>query len=191
MPNDAAPAGVWRNGESRYGAMPIAMHWIMLLLLVAVYACIELRELFPKGSGPREMLKSWHYGLGLSVFLLVWLRMILLAVAGGRPRILPEPSRWQTFAAGSMHLALYALMVVMPVAGWLILNAEAKPVMFLGLVLPTLTAEDRQFAGAVEEFHETFGIVGYWLIGLHAAAALFHHYRVRDNTLRRMLPSGR
>lgn len=65
----------WKNTTDRYGSLSIAMHWLMLALLVAVYACIELREFYPKGSDPREALKQWHFMLGLAVFVLVWLRL--------------------------------------------------------------------------------------------------------------------
>lgn len=59
----------------RYNAASIALHWIMLALLIGVYAAIELREFLPKGSGPREAMKTWHFMLGLSVLGLVWLRI--------------------------------------------------------------------------------------------------------------------
>lgn len=61
---------------------------LMLLLFIAVYACIELRELYPKGSDPREALKSWHFMLGLSVFVLVWLRLFA-RVTSATPRCIP------------------------------------------------------------------------------------------------------
>ena len=59
----------WKNTVDRYGLISIGFHWVMFLLLVAVYACIELRVLYPKGSDPRDALKSWHFMLGLSVFV--------------------------------------------------------------------------------------------------------------------------
>jgi len=185
------PAQGWRNGSNRYGSLSIALHWLMLLLFVAVYATIELRGLFPKGSDPREAMKAWHFMLGLSVFVLVWLRLAIYATAGPAPPVQPEPPRWQELAAKLMHVALYVFMFAMPVLGWLILSAEAKPIPFFGLNLPALVGENKPLAETVKEIHETFGEVGYWLIGLHAAAALFHHYFLRDNTLRRMLPSRR
>lgn len=178
----------WRNSTDRYGALSIGLHWFMLFLLAAVYACIELREFFPKGSEPREALKTWHTMLGLSVFLLVWLRLAV-RMTGPVPRIEPEPPKWQKLSSGLMHFALYVLMIAMPLGGWLILSAAGKPVAFFGLQLPALIGEDKTLAKLIEEIHETGGMVGYFLIGFHAAAALFHHYIVRDNTLRRMLPN--
>ena len=68
------------NTSGRYGSISIALHWLMFLLLVAVYACIELREFYPKGSDPRNALKAWHFTLGLSVFALIWLRLLLRLV---------------------------------------------------------------------------------------------------------------
>jgi cytochrome b561 len=160
----------------------------MLLLIAAVYACIELRGNFPKGSGIREGLKSWHFMLGLSVLALVVVR-IGARLTSAVPPIQPEPSKWQGLSAKAMHLALYVFMVAMPIMGWLTLSAEGKVIPFFGLQLPALVAESKSVAGWVKELHEGGGTVGYFLIGLHAAAALFHHYVVKDNTLGRMLPS--
>lgn len=179
-----------RNTPSRYRTATIALHWLMLALLVAVYACIELRELFPRGSATRDALKTWHFMLGLSVFVLIWLRLAL-RFSAPTPPISPPPPRWQQLAAGAVHLALYALMVGMPIGGWLILSAEAKPVPFFGLTLPPLVAPDKAFAHFIEDIHVTVGTIGYWLIGLHAAAAVFHHHVMRDDTLLRMLPRRR
>lgn len=172
---------------SRYSPLNIALHWLMLLLIAAVYACIELKGNFPKGSDIREGLKYWHFMLGLCIFALVWLRL-LGRLLGKAPTILPKPPTWQTGLAHLMHLALYALMIGMPLVGWLILNAEGKPAPFFGLELPMLVQQDHGLAESLEELHEFGGQAGYFLIGLHALAGLFHHYVVRDNTLVRMLP---
>jgi cytochrome b561 len=177
----------WRNSTERYGSLSIGLHWLMLALFAAVYACVELHELFPKGSDLREALLSWHYSLGLSVFVLVWLRLAA-NLAGTAPRIEPAPPRWQQLAAKFVHLALYLLMVGLPLIGWLVLSARGKPIPFFGLHLPALVGEGKTLGKFFKEIHEIAGTLGYFLIGLHAAAALFHHYIVRDSTLSRMLP---
>jgi cytochrome b561 len=87
-----------------------------------------------------------------------------------------------------MHFALYTLMFAMPIAGWMILSAEGDPIPFYGLELPPLIGQNEATAELIEEIHETAGTVGYYLIGLHAVAGLFHHYVLRDNTLKRILP---
>lgn len=177
----------WKNTTNRYGALSIGLHWLMLLLLAAVYASIELREIFPKGSDPREALKALHFMLGLSVFALVWLRLAI-RLSGPAPRIEPEPAAWENLLSKFMHVALYALMIGLPLGGWLMLSAAGKPIPFFGLQLPPLIGENKDLAKLLKEMHETIGTVGYYLIGLHAAAALFHHYIKRDNTLVRILP---
>jgi cytochrome b561 len=178
----------WRNSNERYGSVSVSLHWFMMLLLIAVYAFMELKGFFPKGSDTREAMKTWHYMLGLSVFLLVCLRMAA-HMAGPVPRIEPNPPQWQMVLAKLMHWTLYALMLCMPLAGWLLLSAEAKPVSFFGLHLPALVGESKDLADFLKEVHETGATVGYVIVGLHAAAALFHHYVVGDNTLLRLLPS--
>jgi cytochrome b561 len=167
-----------------YSRLSIGLHWFMLLLLAAVSACIELREVYPRGSAIRDGLKTWHYLLGLSVFGLVGLRLLARI---GAPR-LAGPRSWTDWLAAAVHLALYAIMIAMPILGWLALSADGKAVAAFGLQLPALIAPSEALAGQLEEVHETLGTVGYWLVGAHATAALFHHYVLRDGVLRRMLP---
>lgn len=173
--------------DHRHHRLSIGLHWLMLVLLVAVYALIELRGIFPKGSAARDLIKTWHFMLGLTVFALVFVR--LAARLGTRlPPITPSPPRWQHALAASMHLALYLFLLTMPLLGWLTLSAKGKPIPFFGLELPALIGADKTLAGNLEELHQTIGTLGYWLIGLHALAALYHHYFMRDDTLLRMLP---
>jgi cytochrome b561 len=79
-------------------------------------------------------------------------------------------------------------MIGMPIGGWLILSTAGKPIPFFGLELPALTGPDAALSKQIKSLHETVGTVGYWLIGLHAVAGIYHHYFVRDNTLLRILP---
>jgi cytochrome b561 len=164
------------------------MHWLMLLLILAVYACIELRTQYPRGSEIREALKTWHFMLGLVIFALVWVRL-LARIAGQIPVIVPQPSRLQLRIAHAFEYTMYAFMIVMPLLGWLLLSAEGTPVPFFGIQVPALVSENHALAEQVEEIHEALGTAGYFLIGTHALAALVHHYIRRDNTLTRMLPA--
>lgn len=169
----------------RYSSASIGLHWAMAVLMVSVYALINVADLFPKGSAPRQMAKDWHFMLGLLVFCLVWLR-IAARLLGTVPPINPVVPLWQEKVAKAVHLALYALMVGMPLLGWLVLSAKGSPIPFFGLELPALLAPDKALGRQIREFHELGGNLGYLLIGGHALAALFHHYVVRDNTLQRM-----
>lgn len=180
-----------RNTTDRYGLLSIGMHWLMLLLLIGVYAAINLHDLTPKGSTLRPELKAWHFMLGISVLLLVAVRLATRLVSGAAPKIEPGPSMWQQRLAEGMHVALYAFMLGMPILGWFAVSAKGDPVLFFGMQLPMLIGQDKDLYRSLKEIHETMGTVGYYLIGMHAAAALFHHYVIHDNTLRRMLPARR
>ena len=108
-----------RNSANRYGSLSIGMHWLMLLLLmVAVYAMINLHDLAPKGSDLRAAFKVWHFALGIGVFGLVLPRPEVRVYAGTAPRITPPISQWQKYSAVAVRIALYLFMLGMPLLGW-------------------------------------------------------------------------
>lgn len=176
--------------NARYARPLIALHWLTLVLLAFIYACMEFRGLFPRGSDPRELMKALHYSAGLSLLLVVLVRAVLRA-RNPAPPITPPLSMPQRLAARAGHLALYAFMLCMPVLGWLLLSAEGTAIRAWGLPLPALITPDPALGSQIKELHETMATVGYALIGLHALAGLYHHYVRRDDALRRMLPGPR
>lgn len=167
----------------------IALHWLMAVLLVATAAAMEFKGIYPKGSAERDVLKAVHYLLGTSVFILVWLRLLARA-RGTTPPITPALPAWQTTLSHLVQWALYALMVALPVLGWLVLSANGKPVALLwGWHMPLLPiASSRDTVLLLKDIHETGATVGYGLVALHTVAALVHHYVQHDNTLQRMVP---
>lgn len=170
---------------NRYGTPLIVIHWLTFLWLVAVYTLIELHEYFPKGSTTREGLKHWHFMLGLCVLLLLAARIVARR-ATTVPPIVPPLPRWQWWSAKIVHVLLYLFLLVMPVLGWLTLSAKGQTIPFFGLELPPLLAENKPLGRNLQKIHETIGNFGFYLIGLHILAALFHHFVVRDNVMRRM-----
>ena len=167
----------WKSTAHHYSRMSIALHWLMVLLFVLIYAAIEFRGIFPKDSDGRNLMKDAHFMLRL-----------LARTLGVAPKITPTPPAWQTALATLMHWALYLFMIAMPVLGYLVLSYNDKPVFFYGFDILPLTAKDPDFAKQIKSWHELGGTIGYWLIGLHAVAGLAHHYLIKDNTLLRMLP---
>ncbi len=174
------------RSAQRYHRLSINLHWLTLLLLIAVYALIELHGYFHKGGALREGMKTWHFMFGLTVFVLVLAR-VALRLMFRAPPIWPSPPAWMRALAAAMHLALYAFLIGMPLLGWLTLSAKGKLIPFWGLELPSLIGADRMLADKLEDLHATIGRIGYFLIGLHALAALYHHHVMRDDTLLRML----
>lgn len=176
--------------QARYPKALIALHWLTLLLIAVVYACMEFRGFFPRGSEPRELMKAVHFSGGLTLLLFVIVR-ITLRLRGPIPPVSPPLPALQKLAASAGHLALYGFMLGMPLVGWMILSAEGASISLWGIPVPALVGKNADLAHTLEEFHEIGATVGYALIGLHALVALIHHYGRRDDTLRRMLPGPR
>jgi len=173
------------NTVSRYSPILIGLHWFMFVLLIAVYVTMEFRGMFPKGSDPRELMKALHFMFGITVLILVVVRLGV-RLSSATPAIVPAPKPLENVLAKITHLSLYAFMIFMPIAGWIILSAEGHGVPFFGLELPPLVSENHDLAEQVEHWHGLVGEIGYYLIGLHVLAGLFHHYVKRDNTLKRI-----
>lgn len=174
------------SGQGHYCGGIIALHWLMLLLFIGVYATVELHEVY-EHSRTGDLLMFWHFQLGYAIFVLVWIRLIFRLASRVPPADPDLPALMHQMARG-MHILLYLLMILMPVTGWLTLGAEGHESTFLGLNIPIISGLGHSFGEIVEEVHEIVGIAGYFLIGLHTLAALFHHYVLRDNTMKRILP---
>lgn len=177
----------WKNSKERFGTLSMALHWLIFALLVAVVALMELREIFPKGSIPREAMKSWHYLLGMLVLVLALLRVIA-RWSGPVPALVSGTPGWQRKLATMVHFGLYAIMLGMPVLGWMLLGASSETLHGFGWELPALLAPDEALAEALEEIHEAGAKLAYVLLGLHVCGALYHHFIRHDDTLTRMLP---
>ena len=175
--------------QPRFSKATIAIHWLTLLLIIAVYCTMEFRGIFERGTDARELMKTLHYTIGLSILVLTFVR-ILLRFSQPYPAIEPTPAMWQHKLAALVHLAIYGFLLAMPFLGWLILSAEGKPILWFGVELPALIASNQDSAELVEELHEIIAQVGYVLIGLHAFAAILHHHVFKDNTLKRMSLKG-
>jgi superoxide oxidase len=175
------------ENKTGYATSMMLMHWLTLILIAVAYALMELKSLAPRGSDLRSSMATLHYLLGLVVFALVWVRLILRMV-NPIPPIEPPPAAWENAFAKLMICLLYVLMIALPLLGWMALSANGKPVQLFVFDLPFPIEPDRDLARQLKQFHEWIAKAGYVAIGIHAAAALFHHYVRRDTALKRMLP---
>ena len=171
--------------QNQYSPISVWLHWLMLILLAGVYASIELRGIFERGTEARDLMKTAHYLMGLSIFTLVWFRLLARLIT-------PTPDResygaFQQWSSKLMFVGLYSLMIIMPLLGWTLVSAEGHIISIFSWQLPQLVNENKELADQVKEVHETIGTIGYFLIGIHATAALFHHFIKKDETLLRML----
>jgi cytochrome b561 len=177
------------TSTSYYGSMNIALHWTTLVLMIAIYASIEWHETLPRGTDLRRLTEDWHIYLGLILLPLALFRFVVI-LRTSIPAITPTPPRWQLIASTTLKVYLYVLMIGMPIIGWIMLSAEGHSVAFFSIPLPALAPESEALADIAKEAHEILGTSGYAFITLHAIAGLYHHFIVKDDTLRRMLPKA-
>ncbi|EDM3692503.1 cytochrome b [Salmonella enterica subsp. enterica serovar Infantis] len=172
---------------TRFSGLQITLHWLTLALVAVTCAAMEIHGWFPKGSVPYLAVKAIHYNAGVLVWLLMVFRLMLKRVYKA-PAIIPAPPAWQAKAAGLMHIVLFILFLTLPVLGVFTMALGGERWACFGITVSPFVAPDHPVKSVVKGIHETLANAGYFLIALHAAAALFHHYIQRDNTLRRMMP---
>jgi len=173
---------------ARYGYKTIAIHWITVPLIIAVFATMELKPYTAKGGELRETLMFWHYLLGLAVLAAVWFRVAARRMESAPPD-LGGPT-WKRAMAALTHRFLYALMFIMPVLGWLALNAKGQGVHVAGLDLPMLVEKNESLARLFKQWHQALANAGYVVLALHVLAVLYHQFVARDRTMLRMMPAS-
>ncbi len=177
-----------RNTAEHWGWVAKSLHWIIFLLIVAAWIAVEAHEGFPKDSPERALRMMLHKSFGLTVLFLVWLRLSW-RLSGPVPAALPAPA-WQQKAAGLVHAALYCLMIAMPVTALLASQLSGRTLSWFAVFeIPPLLAVNKEAAGIFMELHkEVLWPALVLLVAAHAGAALWHHLKMKDATLRRMLP---
>jgi len=165
------------------------LHWLTVICVVMAAAFILTRDQLD-GRSVRLWLLEGHRHFGLFVLALFVIRVFVRLRVGKLPPSgeAPWPMR---AAAGLTHLALYALLVTLPLLGWALSSAEGKPVHLFGATLPNLVAPDEDLADSLQAWHLDAAWVLLGLVCLHIAAALWHHFVMRDGVLRRMWPKRR
>jgi cytochrome b561 len=176
-----------REKVSHYGAISQAFHWAtaVLVLVAFIYG--------PGGSeqhvyaASRDADRQLHETLGLTVLVLSAAR-IVWRLAAARPDP-PDVARWMGIASRSVQVLLYVLLFAVPltaIAGaWL----EGHPLTLLGGIrIAPMTGASHATGESIAEIHGLLGDAILWVAGLHAAAALFHHYVLKDGVLLSMLP---
>lgn len=170
------------TGRDRYDPLSRALHWATAVLVLASFA-LGIWPGMAKGSA------ALHKSLGLLLLFIVPMRLGWRLFAGwGGAR--PGSAGAGAFAAKAVHGLLYAMLLAVPLLGWLHLNSKGIGAAMFGVPMPMLADTDRQLAAALlrAKWWLSYGMLA--AIGLHAAAALAHHYLLRDGVLASMMPSG-
>jgi cytochrome b561 len=179
-----------RNTVITYGSVAKFFHWLIFILIVGLYLVGLNMTDMPLGPDKLEIYKL-HKATGATVLGLIVLRLFWRLI-NPRPRMPDSMSLIEKMAAEVGHCALYILMIITPLSGWLMSSAAGYPVSVFGFyTLPDLIAPDKEFFTLSRDLHEIFATTLIVLAALHMVAALYHHFYQHDNVLRRMLPFGR
>ena len=170
-----------------YGSVAKGFHWVIFLLIAGLLAVgFIMTSMQP--SPDMFKLYSLHKSTGLLVLMLAGIRLLwkMVNVAPILPSSILKVER---FLAHMGHLALYGLMIAMPLSGWLMSSAAGFTVSVYGLfTMPNLIEPSAELKAFFVSAHEVIAWMIIVMVSLHAGAALLHHFYYRNNVLRRMLP---
>jgi cytochrome b561 len=172
----------------RYTGTARLLHWLTVaLVLTAVLIGLFIVWGPEQAEATKLRIYTTHESIGVTILLLTLFRLYWRGTHPPPP-LDPTLPRALVLAAHVNHGLLYALLIAMPVAGFLATNAWGFPLTWWWLVpLPDPIGRSEYWAPILSAVHDTMAIVLIPLIVLHASAALWHHLVRRDNTLRRML----
>ncbi len=178
------------DGATRYGGVAVALHWTSAALVVGGFA-LGLWMTGLDFSPAKLRYYAWHKWVGITVFVTAAARLAWRAAVPPPP--LPDRvPQWQRGAATAIHRLLYALLVAIPVSGWLFSAASGVQVVYLGVLpLPNPIGKDREAARWLLLTHQTLNFTLAATVTIHVAAAVWHGFVARDGVLARMLPRRR
>ncbi len=177
-----------RNTPECYGIVAQTLHWLIAALVIVQFVLGVKTAGLPL-SLERLILLARHKSLGLTLFALVILRLAWRIYSPPPPQPSQAPLRT---AAQLSHGLLYALLLAMPIIGWLLSSASSLTVSWFGLFsLPNLVTPDRRLAHWMLLTHQTMAWLLLTVVVIHIGAAFWHHFILKDNVLTRMLPFTR
>ncbi|KTC88807.1 cytochrome b [Fluoribacter dumoffii] len=174
-----------RNTMNRFGSITKVLHWLIFILITAQYYLVwSLGD----NSPLTPLYIMLHKSIGVTILILGILFLIwhLINIKPLPPKSQP---RWQYVLSKIVHHTLFMLIILMPIVGYLLTCADGKPINFFGLfTLPCLVEANEQLGNVMFATHEKLAFVILLFVGIHALAALYHHFIHKDFVLRRMLP---
>jgi cytochrome b561 len=158
-----------------------------LLLGLVIPAGIWIRYFEPADQVLKLRLYNIHESLGVIVFLIALLRL-LIRWRHPPPPLPPDTPRLIRLAARCTHLSMYALLIFMPISGFLATNAWGFPLAVFNLIsLPSPVGKNETLAVALSFSHWCGAIAMGTLIGAHLLGAAYHRFFARDGLTRRMI----
>lgn len=176
--------------RSTYSPIAKVLHWAMAL---GIFGLVALGSIMSDMEFSPEKLQyfSWHKWAGVSIFALVWVRLVWRWISPPPPYAESMSINMQRLAHAG-HIALYAFMLIVPISGWLMSSAKGVQTVWFGLwPIPDLLAKDPALGSALAQWHAGLNAALVALLLAHVGAALKHHFIDRDGLLHRMWPTFR
>jgi cytochrome b561 len=162
------------------------LHWVMAALILAAIALGIVSDYLPAGHQPRQGLLEVHKSLGFTILALLVIRVMWRLMAGEPPYRMPL-GRLNHLASRVGHAMLYALMLFVPITGYLYSAAGGYDLPWFGLFQwPRLVPHDDGISAWGKLLHDRSGWVIAAVVGLHLAAVAWHQWIKRDEVLSRM-----
>jgi cytochrome b561 len=185
--------GVPDQPSARYTSVAVVLHWLLALGILSLLMIGLAMTQLSVTPLMQFSLYQLHKSVGITVLLLVVLRLIWRLLY--RPPPMPDAmSRFEQRAAESTHLLFYILMLGLPLSGWALVSASIFniPTVLYGIIpwpnMPILSNLSNK--APVEITLKTVHIYGAWfllaVVALHLGAVLRHQFILRDDVLRRM-----
>jgi len=185
---DAATRVAAGDDGTNYDSVAIGLHWATAFLVFANFALAKTWDWFAKPT--QSLMEDTHMSFGVLLTLVILARLAWRWVPGHQVSSLE--AGWMRIASKGTHYLLYALLVVEIVLGFTFRWGAGRPMEFFGLGIPPMIGEiARPLRRELREFHEWIGWAIVIVALLHAAAALYHHYVLKDRVLKRMLPGAK
>ena len=173
--------------STHYTTTAKALHWGMAVLIIGLFAL----GWYMTGlslSPTKLQLYSWHKWAGVSAFLLVLVRLAWRAAHRPPPLPATMPAHLQ-FAAHAGHFLLYALMLAIPLSGWLMSSAKGFQTVYFGVLpIPDMLDKNKEIGDLLALVHKSLNLLFVAVLAGHIGAALKHHFIDKDDILTRMLP---
>lgn len=182
-----------RLPRKRYDAFSMALHWVTAFCVIFLFASAHIWEVLERGTPLRKGLQSLHISFGILLGAVILVRLVWRISAAFSPsrklEKVPMPGAFR-IAAHATHGVLYILLLTQATLGFLFRWAQGEPFWFFSLFeIPDVFNVDPMLRHTLAMLHNNVAWALILLAGAHAAAALIHHYVLRDGTLRRMLPA--
>ena len=176
-----------RNTTTGYGPIAQLLHWGVAGLIV--YQYLLARRAADATLFQQLGILATHKSIGITILALAFIRLGWNFGLGPRPGPPENEPSYRARLAFASHSLLYALIVLMPITGWVMSSAANTPVSYFGwFTLPNLIAPHSEWVDTLKALHGALFIVLATIVAAHVSAALYHQLVVQDDVLRRMIP---